>query len=60
MGEYMDKAKGTANEAIGKVKVAAGKHVDKPELIAEGAAQQIKGQAQIVAGKLKGVMDDKS
>ena len=53
MGEFIDKAKGAANEAIGKAKVAAGKNTDNPELIASGAAQQIKGQAQRISGNLK-------
>jgi len=59
MGEYYDKAKGAANEALGKAKVAIGERSDKPELIASGAKQQIKGKAQKVAGAIKGAMGDK-
>lgn len=59
MGEFIDKAKGAANEAIGKVKVAAGKHTDNPELIASGAKQQILGKAQTAAGEIKGDLGDK-
>lgn len=59
MGEFIDKAKGAANEAIGKVKVAAGTHTDNPELIASGAKQQITGKAQAAAGAIKGALGDK-
>lgn len=59
MGEFMDKAKGAANEAMGKAKVAIGQHHDKPELIASGAKQQIKGKAQKISGAIKGAMGDK-
>jgi len=31
MGEFIDKAKGAANEAIGKAKVAAGQKTDNPD-----------------------------
>ena len=30
MGEFIDKAKGTANEAIGKAKVALGRETESP------------------------------
>lgn len=59
MGEFIDKAKGAANEAIGKAKVAAGQRADNPELIARGAKQQIKGEAQKLSGEIKGAMGDK-
>lgn len=59
MGEFIDKTKGAANEALGKAKVAVGQHHDMPELIASGAAQRIKGKAQKVSGAIKGVMGDK-
>lgn len=59
MGEFTDTAKGLANEAIGKAKVAAGQHTDNPELIAKGAAQQVKGEAQKLAGEIKGAAGDK-
>jgi uncharacterized protein YjbJ (UPF0337 family) len=59
MGEFIDKAKGAANEALGKAKVAAGQRTDTPELIASGAKQQIKGKAQKVSGAIKGAMGDK-
>lgn len=59
MGEFIDKAKGTANEVIGKAKVAAGQHTESPELIVSGAKQQAKGQAQKAAGEIKGALGDK-
>lgn len=59
MGEFIDKAKGAANEAIGKAKVAAGQHSDSPELIAKGAKQQAKGKAQTAVGGVKGALGDK-
>jgi uncharacterized protein YjbJ (UPF0337 family) len=59
MGEFIDKAKGAANEALGKAKVAVGEKTDNPELIVSGAKQQIKGAAQKVSGEIKGAMGDK-
>ena len=65
MGELVDKVKGNVNEAIGKAKQAiAGdsndpNHTQKDEdLKAEGAAQELKGKAQQVAGKVKGALGD--
>ena len=59
MGEYIDKAKGAANEAIGKAKVSVGQRADNPDLIIDGAKQQAKGQAQKIVGAAKGVLGDK-
>ena len=59
MGEFMDKARGAANEAIGKAKVSVGQHADKPELIAKGGAQQVKGKMQTLSGEVKGALGDK-
>jgi uncharacterized protein YjbJ (UPF0337 family) len=59
MGEFTDKAKGAANEAIGKTKVAAGRATDNPELIAKGAGQQGKGKAQNLSGAVKGALGNK-
>ena len=42
-----------ANEAAGNVKQAAGKAMNKPELEAEGIAQERKGEAQQALGKGK-------
>ena len=54
MGELVDKVKGNINEAIGKAK----QHSSNPETQAEGAAQELKGKAQQVAGKIKGALGD--
>lgn len=59
MGEFIDKAKGAANEAIGKAKVAVGQKTDSPDLIIDGAEQQAKGQVQKIIGAAKGVLGDK-
>ena len=59
MGEFIDKAKGAANEAIGKAKVAVGQKTESPELIAKGAVQQAKGHAQKIVGAAKGAAGDK-
>ncbi|MGN6690446.1 MAG: CsbD family protein [Sphingopyxis sp.] len=59
MGELKDKAKGLANEAAGNVKQTVGKATDNERLRAEGAAQERKGEAQNLAGKVKGALGDK-
>jgi uncharacterized protein YjbJ (UPF0337 family) len=59
MGEFIDKAKGAANEAIGKTKVAAGQKTDNPDMIIKGAEQQNKGKTQKVVGAVKSMLGDK-
>lgn len=59
MGELKDKAKGLTNEAIGNVKQGIGKATGNERLQAEGIAQERKGEAQQVAGKVKGAVGDK-
>ena len=59
MGEFIDKAKGVANEALGRAKVAAGQKTDNPKMIIKGAEQQSKGEAQKVVGAVKGMLGDK-
>ncbi|HEX2812827.1 MAG TPA: CsbD family protein [Sphingopyxis sp.] len=59
MGELKDKAKGLANEAAGNVKQAVGKATDNERLRAEGAAQERKGEAQNLRGKVVGALGDK-
>jgi uncharacterized protein YjbJ (UPF0337 family) len=59
MGEFTDKAKGAANEAIGKAKAAAGRATDNPELVVKGVAQQGKGEVQKATGAVKGALGDK-
>jgi uncharacterized protein YjbJ (UPF0337 family) len=54
MGELVDKIKGNLNELAGKVK----QHSDNPETRDEGAAQELKGKGQQMAGKVKGALGD--
>jgi len=58
MGELVDKIKGNANEAAGKVKQAIGKNQNNEQLVEEGTAQEVKGKGQQFAGKVKGVLGD--
>ena len=57
MGELTDKAKGLANEVAGNAKQAAAGHGD-PGMKAEGKAQERKGEAQQLKGKVKGALGD--
>lgn len=59
MGELTDKAKGLGNEIAGNVKQAAGKMSDNEHLKDEGIAQEHKGEAQNLKGKIKGALGDK-
>ena len=59
MGEFTDKVKGTANDVAGNVKQAVGKATDNPDLVAEGIAQELKGEAQKASGSVKGTFGDK-
>ncbi len=54
MGELIDKMKGKVNEAVGKAKQQS----DDPARRDEGLGQEIKGKAQQVAGKVKGMLGD--
>ena len=53
MSSTVDKAKGYANEAVGKVKEGIGRAPAMQNLEAEGDAQQIKGNVQVGVGKVK-------
>ena len=55
MGELKDKAKGIANEIAGNVKQQS----SDPQTRAEGRAQERKGEAQNLVGKIKGALGDK-
>ncbi len=48
-----DKAEGTLHEVKGKVKEAAGKLSDNPELEAEGTGEKIAGKIQEKIGQIK-------
>ena len=53
MSSTTDKIKGLANEAVGNVKQAAGKATGNDKLVAEGKAQELKGEAQKTVGDVK-------
>ncbi|MCJ2073196.1 CsbD family protein [Methylobacterium sp. J-030] len=53
MSSTTDKLKGLANEAVGNVKQAAGKATGNDRLVAEGKAQELKGDAQKTVGGVK-------
>lgn len=57
MGATTDKVKGHANEAAGKAKRAIGDALDRPDIRAEGDAQEAKGDAQKAKGAVKGKID---
>jgi uncharacterized protein YjbJ (UPF0337 family) len=59
MGEFTDKAKGLGNEIAGNAKQVAGDATDNDNLKAEGAAQERKGEAQNLKGKVNGALGDK-
>jgi len=59
MGELTDKAKGFANETIGKAKRAIGDATDRPDIRAEGDAQEAVGDLQKAKGSVKGALGDK-
>lgn len=54
MGELVDKIKGNVNEAVGKAKQQS----NDSETRADGAAQEGKGKAQQLGGKIKGALGD--
>jgi uncharacterized protein YjbJ (UPF0337 family) len=58
MGSTSDKIKGYANEAAGSVKKTLGRATGSGELEAKGAAQKLKGEAQVGAGKAKQAVKD--
>ena len=58
MSEIGDRIKGAADETIGKAKRALGDALGKPDLRAEGDAQEAKGDLESAAGKAKGAVKD--
>ena len=58
MGEFTDKAKGAIDETIGKAKRGVGEALDRPDIKAEGDAQEAKGDLETAKGKVKGVIND--
>ena len=58
MGEILDKVTGHANELAGKAKRAVGDALDRPDIRAEGDAQEAKGDLQKAKGEVKGVINN--
>ena len=58
MGSTMDKVKGAANVAGGKLKEGVGKAIGNEQMQAEGLAQQVKGKVQQKVGEAKDVVKD--
>ena len=58
MGSTSDKIKGTANEAMGKVKKNLGEATGDERLEGEGAMQQVKGKGQKTLGDAKEATKD--
>ena len=56
MGEFTDKVAGAVNETIGKAKRALGEATDRPDLHAEGDAQEAKGDLQSAKADAKGAV----
>jgi uncharacterized protein YjbJ (UPF0337 family) len=56
MGSTIDKIKGTANEAIGKVKRRLGKATGSPAMQGRGAIQEAKGKGQKALGGAKRIV----
>lgn len=59
MSSTSDKIKGTANEAIGKVKQGIGETVGSTKMQVEGAAQAAKGHVQKAVGEAKDAIKDR-
>jgi Uncharacterized protein conserved in bacteria len=53
MSSMGDKAKGIANETVGKIKKNVGDATDNTRLEAEGTAQEVKGKGQQTVGEAK-------
>jgi uncharacterized protein YjbJ (UPF0337 family) len=58
MGEMKDRAKGLADEAIGKAKRAIGEATDRPDIKAEGDLQEAKGDREKAAARAKADLKD--
>ncbi|MBV9843231.1 MAG: CsbD family protein [Sphingomonadaceae bacterium] len=56
MSELGDRIKGAVDETVGKAKRAIGDAMDRPDIRAEGDAQEAKGDLETTAGKAKGAV----
>ncbi len=52
-----DKAKGTAKEAVGKIKEKTGQVVGNPDLADRGTAEKVEGKIQNKIGDVKKVFE---
>lgn len=59
MGELTDKTKAAYDETMGKAKRAVGDALDRPDIRAEGDAQEAKGDLEKGVGAIKGAFGDK-
>lgn len=50
-----DRAKGTAREAVGKVKEETGKAIGNPDLEDRGRAEKVEGKVERKVGEIKKV-----
>lgn len=55
MGEFTDKAKGAAKEAVGEIKQQSA----NPETRAKGRAQETEGKIDRAKGSVKGALGDR-
>ncbi|WP_342149915.1 CsbD family protein [Methylorubrum sp. SB2] len=53
MSSTTDKLKGLANEAVGNIKQGIGNATGNDKLVAEGKAQELKGETQKTVGEAK-------
>ncbi|QIJ78080.1 CsbD family protein [Methylobacterium sp. NI91] len=53
MSSTSDKIKSLANEAVGNIKQGVGNVTGNDKLVAEGKAQELKGEAQKTVGDVK-------
>ncbi len=56
MSSTTDKIKGTANQAVGKIKRGLGEATDNPKLKGEGQLQEAKGKVQEAVGDAKAAL----
>ena len=59
MGDLKDRVKGATNEAVGKAKRAIGNAMDRPDIRADGDAQEARGDFQTDKGKAKAAVKDR-
>jgi len=58
MSEFTDRAKGAADETIGKAKRAIGEALGRPDIVADGDRQEAQGDAEKAAARTKAELND--